>query len=268
MLKQRVITGGCLASLMVWAVLALPTVYLGLLLLLVVMAASWEWGVILGLPSRLRWAYCGLVVGFIGLAWGLRNQGLFLWGLLLLSGAYWCYVVFWLRRYAAHPEQPDPWLIWALTGVLQMLSTWFALIYLHQSVEFGPGYTLFLMALVWLADTAAYFAGRRWGKHKLAPTISPGKTREGALGALGFSLGFALLGGWWLATESWLIFIFVAMFTAVFSIIGDLFESMAKRQHGIKDSGSILPGHGGVLDRVDSLTAAAPVFLLGLLVLL
>jgi phosphatidate cytidylyltransferase len=131
--------------------------------------------------------------------------------------------------------------------------------------EFGPGYVLFLFLLIWVADIGAYFAGRRWGRRKLALAISPGKTWEGAVGAGAAALAFALAGAAALGLGSrWPGFVAICMVTVGFSIAGDLFESMMKRQRGLKDSGSLLPGHGGVLDRVDSLTAAAPVFLLGL----
>jgi len=267
MLKQRVITAACLVALTVWAVLALPTAYMGVLFLLIVGAGAWEWGGLLGLHTAGRLLYLGLVLVLIGISWWLREQPVFCWSLLLVSGAYWCYVVVWLRRYAARPSRRDPWSLWAVAGVLLLVTAWFALIFLHGASRFGPGYVLFLLSLVWVADTGAYFAGRRWGRHKLAPAISPGKTREGALGALALSLVFSAVGAWLLDAPAWPVFVLVSMVAAVFSIIGDLFESMGKRQHGIKDSGSILPGHGGVLDRIDSLTAAAPVFLLGLLVL-
>lgn len=265
MLKQRVITGACAAGLAVWAVLGLPTAYLGAVLLLVVFAAAWEWGALLALSSIGRWLYCGLILLLIGLAWWWRDIPLVLWVGLVLVGVYWAYVVVWLLRYANDPGRRDPWFSWAIAGVLLLVSTWFSLIYLHESERFGPGHVLFLFSLVWLMDTAAYFTGRRWGKHKLAPTISPGKTREGALGALVLALVFSFLGAWLLEFHAWGVFVLVSMVVAVFSIAGDLFESMAKRQCGIKDSGSLLPGHGGVLDRIDSLTAAAPLFLLGLL---
>jgi len=266
-LRQRVITGACLAALTVWAVLGLPTAYLGVVFLLVVGAAAWEWGALLALGTGGRLMYLSLVLLLIGVAWWLREQPVLLWGLLLIGGGYWCYVVVWLKRYTARPGRRDPWSVWTAAGIPLLVNTWFALVFLHGAQQFGPGYVLFLLALVWLADSAAYFAGRRWGRHKLAPSISPGKTREGALGALLLALVFSLLGAWLLGFQPWPVFVLVSMGASVFSIIGDLFESMAKRQHGIKDSGSILPGHGGVLDRIDSLTAAAPMFLLGLLVL-
>ena len=141
-----------------------------------------------------------------------------------------------------------------------------ALLALHDGAALGPGYVVFLFMLVWIADSGAYFAGRRWGRTKLASHVSPGKTREGVYGALTAALGFAVIGALvlGLGVTQWPLFILICMVTVIFSIIGDLFESMLKRQRGIKDSGSLLPGHGGILDRVDSMTAAAPVFVLGL----
>ena len=131
--------------------------------------------------------------------------------------------------------------------------------------EFGAGYVLFLLFLIWIADSGAYFTGRRWGQRKLALSISPGKTWEGVWGASLAALVFAMLGAVVLEVRMpWPGFVILSMVTVGFSIAGDLFESMLKRQRGLKDSGSLLPGHGGVLDRVDSLTAAVPVFLLGL----
>jgi phosphatidate cytidylyltransferase len=151
----------------------------------------------------------------------------------------------------------------AVAGVIVLAAPWVAFMALRD--EFGPAYVLFLFLLVWIADIGAYFAGRRWGRRKLAVTISPGKTWEGALGAGMAALMFALAGAAVLGVGArWPWFVAICMVTVGFSIVGDLFESMLKRQCGMKDSGTLLPGHGGVLDRVDSLTAAAPIFLLGL----
>ena len=139
--------------------------------------------------------------------------------------------------------------------------------YVLFKITWGNGW-MFLLMLIWVADIGAYFAGRRWGRRKLAPTISPGKTWEGVWGAAAAAAAFALVGAAVLGVGSrWPGFVAVCMVTVVFSIVGDLFESMLKRQRGVKDSGSLVPGHGGVLDRLDSLLAAAPVFLLGWLVL-
>jgi phosphatidate cytidylyltransferase len=127
--------------------------------------------------------------------------------------------------------------------------------------------TLMLLMLVWLADIGAYFAGRQWGKSKLAPAISPGKTRAGVYGGLLSSLLFAAIAGAVFSHSlDWtLAFMMISLVAAMFSVAGDLLESLMKRQSGIKDSGSIIPGHGGIFDRIDSLVAAAPMFLTGYL---
>jgi phosphatidate cytidylyltransferase len=125
---------------------------------------------------------------------------------------------------------------------------------------------LFLLVLIWIADSGAYFAGRRWGRRKLAPLVSPGKTREGAYGALagGLLWGGVLAALYGVSVPQQGGLVLLCLLTVVASIVGDLYESLSKRERGVKDSGSLLPGHGGILDRIDSLTAAAPVFALGL----
>ncbi len=160
-------------------------------------------------------------------------------------------------------------------GWLILVPAWVALLWLHAT--FGPRGIGALLAIVWGADIGAYFAGRRWGRHRLAPAISPGKTWEGAGGGLALAIGTALglgLLGWWPAVgtgtgttgagSGWIGFEWLPVVgvTVAISIVGDLTESAEKRRAGVKDSGRILPGHGGILDRIDSLTAAAPVFAL------
>jgi phosphatidate cytidylyltransferase len=122
----------------------------------------------------------------------------------------------------------------------------------------GPLQVLLVLVLVWIADTVAYFVGRAWGRRKLAPAISPAKTWEGAAGGLFGALAYAIIGGFWIQGIAWAPFLAAAALLGMVSIVGDLFESAAKRQAGVKDSGSLLPGHGGILDRIDSATAALP----------
>jgi len=118
---------------------------------------------------------------------------------------------------------------------------------------------LLVLILVWIADTAAYFVGRAWGRRKLAPAISPGKTWEGAAGGLLGALAYAIICRFFIEGIAWAPYLAAAALLAMVSIVGDLFESAAKRQAGVKDSGTILPGHGGILDRIDSATAVLPV---------
>lgn len=267
MFKQRFVTALILGCLIVWGVLALSTAWFAGLLLIIVLRGSWEWSELVGLSLLgKRIAYCFLVLVTIALAWlGLSYQGLPS-AILLLVFFYWCYVLWWLWRYAGNHDARDSLLRWELAGLITLVAPWVTLVSLHGIPILGPDYVLFLMFLIWIADSGAYFAGRRWGRRKMALHISPGKTWEGVYGALVAALLFALIGALALGLDKtrWVAFVLVCIVTVIFSIVGDLFESMLKRQHGVKDSGSLLPGHGGFLDRMDSLTAAAPIFLLGL----
>ena len=163
------------------------------------------------------------------------------------------------RLWAAHPSMVS------LAGVLSLIPGWVALAGLHWHV--GKEYALLLLLLVWGADVGAYFAGRAFGRRKLAPQVSPGKTWAGVIGALVTAVIVSLGGAamMQLPHAEWGVLVLISVVTVAASIIGDLSESMFKRLSGIKDSGGILPGHGGILDRIDSLVAAAPIFVLGLL---
>ena len=263
MLKQRVITACVLALITLWVVLKLPPAGLGAVLLVVVLGCAWEWANLAGLTQpRGRLLYGGLVLLLILAVWPLAGRADVVAGLMIPVVAAWGYVLFWLWRYARQPERRDRPMTVGIAGAAALTAAWLALMGLRHA--FGPGHVLFLLMLIWVADIGAYFAGRRWGQRKLAPTISPGKTWEGVWGAAAAAAAFALVGAAVLGVGSrWPGFVAVCMVAVGFSIVGDLFESMLKRQRGVKDSGSLLPGHGGVLDRLDSLIAAAPVFLLG-----
>ncbi|MCB1920225.1 MAG: phosphatidate cytidylyltransferase [Candidatus Competibacteraceae bacterium] len=264
MLKQRVVTATILALLVIWAVLRLPATGFGLALLVIILLGAWEWTRLVGLAaSRDRGLYVGGVLLLILAIWPLLDHTALMSGLLSVVVLSWCGALLWLRYYAQRPDHQDRSLAIGIAGVIVLVAPWAAFMELRG--EFGPSYVLFLFLLVWAADVGAYFAGRRWGQRKLAPAISPGKTWEGVGGAVMATLMLALVGAALLDVGArWPAFVMVCLITVGFSIAGDLFESMLKRQCGVKDSGSLLPGHGGVLDRVDSLTAAAPVFLLGL----
>jgi len=186
---------------------------------------------------------------------------------LFAALVFWAFAVQRLLRFASNPGLRDGPILSTLSGLLILFSTWVALVALHRSGAAGPGYVLLLLALVWAADTGAYFAGKRWGRRKLAPTISPGKTLEGVGG--GFALAMVVVIAGWFALSSngssFAPFLAIGVATIAFSVLGDLYESMLKRQRSLKDSGTLLPGHGGMLDRIDSLTAASPAFTFGIL---
>ncbi len=264
MLKQRIITAVILAVIIIWAVLKLPPPAFGLLLLVVMLLGAWEWSGLMGLERiETQLGYVALVLVSTLVLWLPMNNAAFVGILLISVVTAWCFALLWLRWYATHIECRNRTVWLGFAGVIVLAAPCMALMVLREA--YGTEYVLLLLLLIWSADIGAYFVGRRWGQRKLAPNISPGKTWEGTLGAGIAALLLALIGVATLQIGArWPLFVALCVVTAGFSVIGDLFESMVKRQCGTKDSGSLLPGHGGVLDRVDSLTAAAPVFLLGL----
>lgn len=268
MLRQRLLTALVLIPLTVWAVLGLSSGALALLLAMFVLLGAWEWGVLMGLNSHAgRTVYLGLMLLALWVAWSVIGRPGVLIGLLVLALAWWITALIWLVRY--RPARKDGMAAMAakgVAGILALTPAWAALVAVHANGRSGAYLLLLLLVLIWAADSGAFFAGRRWGSVKLAPQISPGKTREGVYGALAVAGLWAAAGGLWLGLQGLhlMLFVTLCLVTVLFSIVGDLFESMIKRQRGVKDSGHLFPGHGGVLDRVDSLTAAAPVFVLGL----
>jgi phosphatidate cytidylyltransferase len=266
-LRYRVITALILAPVMILAVLFLSTHLLAVLFAAFIMLAAREWASLSGIASLGgQLAYCAtLLLVMFGTFYLLPPQG-HLW-VIVLNALWWLFTLYRLTRYGddqAPPSGIDPWS--AVEGVAVLMPTWLALLMLHARAENGPLLLLFLLILIWSADIGAYFAGHRWGRNKLAPRISPGKTREGIYGALASALLCGLFLVWWL--EAGLLkaslLLLLCVMTMIFSVVGDLAESLMKRRRGMKDSGTLLPGHGGMLDRMDSATAAAPVFALGL----
>jgi phosphatidate cytidylyltransferase len=256
-----------MVPLVVGGILLLPTPVLAVVLALIIAGGLWEWSRMVPLHTgTARTAFLVTGLALAGLIWSMSPAAV-ITPLLLAAFLWWLWVLFWLTHFeiTAQPSTRATALKLA-GGYLVMLPAWTALIVLHERTEDGPLITLFLLVVVWLADSGAYFAGRRWGKRKLAPVVSPGKTWEGVYGAVATSGIFALVAGLFYShSVLWTAgLVVVMMVTVMFSIAGDLLESLMKRQCGIKDSGNIIPGHGGILDRIDSLTAAAPVFLLGL----
>ena len=268
MLKTRIITALALFSVFVSALFFLPVVFWAALATLVAAVAAWEWGGLqaYGAKGRVSLAVvtaffcCALVLLFPGaLGMGPSANTEELWALgrwfYLPAAAFWLVVVpVWMRRRWSLPKN----LLGLMVGAILILPTWLSLIQLRQ---LGAWALVALVAVVWVADTGAYFCGRRFGRRKLAPTISPGKTWEGALGGAILVVTYGVLAARAfdlpLAANLPVLLVLMLMFAAL-SVIGDLFESLLKRQAGLKDSSAILPGHGGVLDRIDSLTSTLP----------
>lgn len=265
-MKQRVLTALILTPVAIAIVLLLPSVAFAAITGIAFLLALWEWTRMTGL--RTPAARAGLVAAaaaMLVLLWSVREDSAW-WIVIGIGAAWWLIVLGWLRHFTfgAAPTRENTGLK-LVAGLLVVVPAWAALLEIHRSAALGPVWALFALMLVWAADTFAYFAGTRWGRAKLAPHISPGKTIAGVWGALVGSGVIALVGGVLLKERGVaLAGLFVlAMVTVAFSIVGDLFESLIKRQAQVKDSGALFPGHGGLFDRLDSVFAALPVFAVG-----
>jgi phosphatidate cytidylyltransferase len=268
-LKHRLITAAILIPLVIWGILALSTQNLMAVLALFVLQGAWEWTNLMGLKNKVhRLLFVGVVLSLMLNAYFLMQEGPIQLALFAVSLVWWLWGLVRIVRYRGEQGlQTQNWLVNASHGLVLLIPTWLALGYLHAHGEFGPYLVIMLMVLIWGADSGAYFAGRKFGKNKLARYVSPGKSIEGVLGGLLASLIFAAIGGWLLGYVTPMamgMFLLLATLTVAVSVEGDLMESLYKRRAGVKDSGTLLPGHGGVLDRIDSMTAAAPVFALGI----
>jgi phosphatidate cytidylyltransferase len=262
-LRQRILTAAVLAAALLVTVLYLPSWVTLAVVSAVVLLGAWEWSGFLRLPGTgLRAAYVGLIAVLMFGAWSFtvtsRGRAL-LMGVTLL---WWCVALLWIML---APRRVATWSA-ASAGVLALVPAWLALVRMRVDLAAGAQWMLYALILVWLADIGAFFSGRQFGRVSLAPRVSPGKTWEGVFGGM-------LLGGiWGLAGALWfhlpaLAFLPLCLAVVGFSIVGDLTESLLKRYAGLKDSGSVLPGHGGVMDRIDSITAAVPVLFTGLTLL-
>lgn len=253
-LLSRIMTAVVMMAVFVPAVLWAPAWLWAILMAGVVGVAAYEWARLSRFPQWSAYLYavlltgCALILPYLaGTDWPAFQVGL-----IVLAITFWLLVApLWLL---GRWQAPSAW-IRSGVGVVLLLPTWAALLYLHAR---GPGFLLGVMAVVWIADTAAYFAGRRFGRNKLAPIISPGKTWEGVAGAFCalalYATALSVLLGMPLLSLGLMVSGLLYL-----SVLGDLFESWIKRVSGMKDSGNILPGHGGVLDRIDALTSTLPI---------
>ena len=262
-LRHRVITAAVLIAVLLVVLFALPPRATVGLVTLAVLLGAWEWSAFFKVRSRLlRAAYVLVVAVALPLAWRAAATRA---GLEMLLGAavlWWAVALGWVifapRR--VHGAAA------ALAGLCALVPAWLALVRLRLAGAHGAEWVLFCLLLVWIADTGAYFAGRRFGRRRLAPLVSPGKTWEGVAGGIVACIPLAAAGSFWFSVPLG-GFLVLCLAAVACSVVGDLTESLLKRFAGVKDSGTLFPGHGGVMDRIDSLTGAAPVLLLGLTVL-
>ena len=261
MLKTRIITAIVLIAAFIPALFMLPTVYWACAMLLLTLLALREWAQMVGFNKT-------QIVGYllISLAFGayvilsLQDNNLhqFFYQSLTVFALTACFWFLIVPIWFAKQFKLRGVIVKALLGWLLLLPLWLALI-CAKIVD--PKLVLVLLATIWVADSAAYFAGKNFGKHKLAPSISPGKTWEGVAGALiGVTLFGAIL---YISFGIHILAIFPGLWLiTILGVMGDLFESMMKRQMNLKDSGNILPGHGGILDRIDGIIPSLPIAIL------
>jgi phosphatidate cytidylyltransferase len=260
-LRQRVLTALVLIAALAVVLFALPPAATLALVVVAILVGGWEWSAFVA-PTRpaLRAAFVALLALGIAAAWPLSGTRSGMLALLVVAGLWWLLAVFWILR---GPQRVGAVLA-AVAGIASLVPVAVALGRLRLEPGQGAWVLLFALLVIMAADVGAYFAGHRFGRIKLAPSVSPGKTWEGVIGGLLFSLIIAIVGarllGWPVAVVAPL-----AVGAAAFSVVGDLMESLMKRHSGLKDSGHLFPGHGGILDRFDSLTAGIPLLTLGLL---
>ncbi|RUO25413.1 CDP-diglyceride synthetase [Aliidiomarina minuta] len=283
MLKQRILTALVLLPLALYCIFFLPLNGFAIFAFIALSIGAWEWSPLMGVCRKAGRVAYTLAVGLVIVALYLitpidslwNEQGLVapMYSTILIGCVWWAFAVLMVLNF---PQSKRLWQrsrIWVgIFGFLILVPAWAALVSIRAlnydtNPLFGAWTVLFIFALVWAADVGAYAAGRAFGRNKMMPAVSPGKTMEGLLGGVVLAFIVMVLVAQLLPVppELYAGFYTVGLATVLVSVFGDLSESMFKRCAGVKDSGSILPGHGGVLDRIDSLTSALPIFVIGYL---
>lgn len=264
MLRQRIITSLVLAPLALAGVFLLPSSSFALFVAIVISLSAWEWSNLSGCKGKL---VQGLYTAFVGICCGLSLYIPPLW-LLWLAALWWFTALILVKQYPASEKVLGSRSLRLVTGLFTLVPAWFGM-YQLKLMNDGAWLIVTLLVIVWAADCGAYFAGKRFGRVKLIERVSPKKTLEGMVGGVLFAVLIVSLVTL-LSSVSFLqgvSLLAVTVITVLVSVLGDLWESVLKRGRGLKDSGSLLPGHGGMLDRIDSLTAAIPVFTLYIMLL-
>ncbi|RPE76950.1 phosphatidate cytidylyltransferase [Vulcaniibacterium tengchongense] len=272
MTRTRLLAALVMTPLAIAAILLLPTPWMVALGAVILLAGLWEWFDLAEIEDTLARtvllvAHLALMVAIVWASRTGTGYTLVLFQMAAVAGVvWWLLALLWLGRYGFASDHAGYARAFKLAaGALATIPAWCALAWIHYAPPNGHRWLLTALAVVWAADTGAYFAGRRFGRRKLAPRVSPNKTVEGLIGGAvaGVAAGavFALVAG---AKPAQLPAVaLVALATVLFSVVGDLFESLLKRHAGVKDSGHLIPGHGGILDRIDGVLAALPAFALG-----
>lgn len=259
MLKQRVLTALAIGPLSLVLLFTLHGGWFACFIGIIVAAAGWEWSNLAGAEHpKDKSLFVLLLIALMGLAWssGIAYHTWPLW--IALLG--WLLNLYWVIQYPRRVGQWESVPVRFAIGLWVLLPCWIGFLLLRED----PIWLLYVLFVVWGADISAYFAGRAFGRRKLAPRVSPGKSWAGVYGEMVGTLVLTLIMALWQGFDlaDTLILLLVSEVVTLSSVLGDLLESMLKRQRGLKDSGRLLPGHGGLLDRIDSLTAAIPLFAL------
>lgn len=268
MLKQRILTALVLAPLMIGGIFFLPLQYFSYFIGAIVTLAAWEWANLSGFSCQYRRvAYATVMAAALFTTGTLMAQYPEAVKYTLVAGVAWWAIAFLLVL--KYPNATGLWgakITRALIGFVVLIPMWVGFVTLKEQAN-SSALILFLMFIIWGADTGAYFAGKTWGKSKLAPNVSPGKSWAGFWGGVATTLAITFIFGYIveqnfhsLSQTEWIQLIIMGTVTTLVSVLGDLVESMFKRYRGIKDSSQLLPGHGGILDRTDSMASAVPVF--------
>jgi len=267
-LKQRIITGLILAPIAIGGIFFLEPLAFSWFIGLVIAIGAWEWANLAGFTKQVeRFGFAACIAALLYASSFIDVK--YVLGASVLG---WFFALYLITQYPRKTELWSSHFKRLLIGVFVLVPAWNGLVYIRGAELTGFQYhgqdvsslwlILYIMFIVWGADVGAYFAGKTWGNKKLAPKVSPGKSWAGVYGGLATITFFAVIASVLLDMSLGNTFVLIAftLVTGAVSVAGDLFESMLKRHRGIKDSSQLLPGHGGILDRVDSLTAAAPVF--------
>jgi len=266
MLKSRLLTAFLIGPLILWAIYALPAIYFIAFAFVLVSVGAWEWSAFITEKLSTRVIFSAVNILLFAAIFISDNSDINL--LIIMASLLWWIVS--IPLLLSFPFSKDNVIhtkfVTAVIGTVLLLATFVAMVTIRQDRDYGSAYILYLILLIWFADSGAYFAGRALGKNKLLPTVSPGKTWEGVIGALVVTtiVSVVALNLLQIPSSQSLLFIVVTLITVIYSVIGDLSESMFKRMANIKDSGHIIPGHGGVLDRIDSMMSGFPIFFAGL----
>lgn len=267
MLKYRLLTAFLMGPIILWGIFSLPEFWFSFAAVILVTIGAWEWSALSGLTKSLERTLFVLFNVALYLAILYLQNSSINHAVIYSSVAWWLISIPLLLTF---PFKDNHFLrlnfTKALVGVLLLLATLISMVLIRSNPNYGPEFVLYIILMIWFADSGAYFAGRAFGKNKLIPNVSPGKTWEGVIGALVVTVVSSIVAIDILKVPSSnsVFFVLITFVAVLYSIVGDLSESMFKRMSDIKDSGHILPGHGGILDRIDSLMSALPVFFIGL----